>query len=144
MSHSKKTCSSKTSHLYMSRKLWTSSTSIFPSHFHPSLSHPGIHWTASRRLHRQTGSNGLHHHFLKRWRKHLKSRPEEVVVVVVVISLKHIDRTEWEGNTNTHTHTIYTKSWSNIIYIYVGLRLVITSRISLKHYKYIQVLLDHL
>ncbi len=116
----------------MSRKLWTSSISSFPSHLHSSFSHSDIHWTASRRLHRQTGSNGLHHHFLKRWRKHLKSRPEEVVVVVVVISLKHLDRTEWEGNTNTPTHTQFTKSWYNIICWFE-----ISSRISLKHYKYI-------
>ena len=122
----KKTCSSKTSHLYMSRKLWTSSISSFPSHLHSSFSHSDIHWTARRRLHRQTGSNGLHHHFLKRWRKHLKSCPEEVVVVVVVISLKHLDRTEWEGNTNTPTHNII--CWFEI-----------SSRISLKHYKYIHV-----
>ena len=86
------------------RKLWTSSTCICTSYFHSSLSHPGIHCTASHCLHRQTGSNGLHHHVLKRWRKHLKSRPEEVVVVVVVGMPS--PRTQWKGSTHTQTHTI--------------------------------------
>ena len=109
------------------RKLWTSSTCICTSYFHSSLSHPGIHWTASHCLHRQTGSNGLHHHVLKRWRKHLKSRPEEVVVVVVVVGMPS-PRTQWKGR--THTHTICT------ILLQHHMLVEFSSRISLCHHNF--------